>query len=92
MKREVGMPFRTLPLRLRQRWWETTFYGKHSATNELMWTIESINPEAAEYLARGDAERIKQTWGDEAENNVSASFLRHCNQIAKSNNPDLNES
>ena len=56
-------PFRNLPLRLMQRWWETTCYGKHPATNELMWTIEAIDPEAAEYIALGDAERTEQTMG-----------------------------
>jgi hypothetical protein len=59
-KREFGMPFRTLPLWLRQYWWQWTYYGKHPASDYLMWMIESINPEAAEYLAQGDAERIKQ--------------------------------
>ena len=33
---EFGKPFRNLPLRLMQRWWETTCYGKRPATNELM--------------------------------------------------------
>jgi hypothetical protein len=47
---EFGMPFRKLPIQLRRRWWEWTYYGKHPATNELMWTIEALNPEAAEYL------------------------------------------
>jgi hypothetical protein len=46
-----------------KRWWETTCYGKHPATNELMWTIEAIDPEAAEYVALGDAERTEQTMG-----------------------------
>ena len=44
------MPFRQLPLRPRQRWWETTYYGKHPATNELIWTIEATNADVAEYL------------------------------------------
>jgi hypothetical protein len=61
---EFGMPFRNLPLRLMKRWWETTRYGKHPATNELMWTIEAIDPEAAEYIALGDVERIERTWGE----------------------------
>jgi hypothetical protein len=59
---EFGKPFRNLPLRLMQRWWETTCYGKHPATNELMWTIEAMDPEAADYLAPGDAERPSKQW------------------------------
>jgi hypothetical protein len=49
--KRVGMLFQQLPLRLRQRWWKWTYYGKHPATNELMLTIEAFNPELAEYLA-----------------------------------------
>jgi hypothetical protein len=60
---EFGTPFKNLPLRLMKRWWETTCYGKHPATNELMWTIEAIDPEAAKYIALGDAERTEQTMG-----------------------------
>jgi len=60
---EFGAPFKNLPLCLMKRWWETTCYGKHPATNELMWTIEAIDPEAAEYIALGDAERTEQTMG-----------------------------
>jgi hypothetical protein len=58
-----GMPFRTLPLWLRQYYWQSTKYGKHPASDYLMWMIESISEEAAIDLARGDAERVKQTWG-----------------------------
>jgi hypothetical protein len=58
------MRFKKLPLRLMQRWWEWTCYGKHPATNELMWTIEAFDPELAEHLARGDAERTEKTWGE----------------------------
>src|SRR5215472_16482037 len=57
------MRFKKLPPRLMQRWWEWTYYGKHPATNELMWTIEALDRELAEYLALGDAERTKETWG-----------------------------
>jgi hypothetical protein len=57
---EFGMPFRKLPLWLRQYWWRWTYYGKHPASDYLMWMIESIDPEAAEYLALGDAERTKR--------------------------------
>jgi hypothetical protein len=64
---EFGAPFKNLPLCLMKRWWETTCYGKHPATNELMWTIEAIDPEAAEYIALGDAERTEQTMGEAAE-------------------------
>ena len=49
---EFGMPFRKLPLCLRQRWWELTAYGKYPPTNELMWTIEAINAEAAVHLSK----------------------------------------
>jgi hypothetical protein len=59
MTREFGMPFRQLPLQLRRRWWEWTYYGKHPPTNELMWTIEALNPEAAEYLERGQRQRTE---------------------------------
>src|SRR6516164_5678824 len=58
------MRFKKLPLRLMQRWWEWTCYGKHPATNELMWTIEAINPELAVHLAQGDAERTERTWSE----------------------------
>ena len=61
---EMKAAFRDLPMRLKQRWWEWTYYGKHPATNELMWTIESINPELAVHLALGDAERTEKTWGE----------------------------
>ena len=57
---EFGMPFRKLPLRLRQRWWESTFGGKHPATNELMWTIEAFSPEAAERLAKAEVKNMQQ--------------------------------
>jgi hypothetical protein len=56
--------FKNLPTRLQRRWWEGTAYGKHPATNELLWTIEALDPELAEYLALGDAERTKQTIGE----------------------------
>jgi hypothetical protein len=29
-----------------------------------MWAIEALDPELAKYLALGDAERTKQTWGE----------------------------
>jgi hypothetical protein len=64
MTKEFEVRFKKLPLRLMRRWWEWTCYGKHPATNELMWTIEALDPELAEYLALGDAERTKQTWGE----------------------------
>jgi hypothetical protein len=54
---EMKAAFPNLPMRLKQRWWEWTYYGKHPATNELMWTIEAINPDLAVHLAQGDAER-----------------------------------
>jgi hypothetical protein len=46
-----------------QRWWKTTYYGKHPATNELMWTSEATNADVAEYLCsamlRDAAKHIK---------------------------------
>ena len=60
MTKEFGMPFRRLPLWLRRKWWRDTHYGKHPASSYMMWMIESIDPEAAEYLALGDAERTKR--------------------------------
>jgi hypothetical protein len=64
MTKEFEMRFNKLPPRLKQRWWEWTFYGKHPATNELMWTIEALDPELAQHLALGDAERTEKTWGE----------------------------
>jgi len=63
--------FRNLPMRLKRRWWEWTYYGKHPATNELMWTIEAIVPDLAVHLALGDAERIERTWGEKKTQRLS---------------------
>ena len=85
---EMKAAFRNLPMRLMQRWWEWTYYSKHPATNELMWTIEAIDPDLAVHLALGDAERIEQTWGEkksktrklsaEEETKVLISAVRSC--------------
>jgi hypothetical protein len=69
--KEFEMRFKKLPLRLMQRWWEWTCYGKHPATDELMWTTEALDPELAEYLALGDAERIERTWGEKKTQKLS---------------------
>jgi hypothetical protein len=71
MTKEFEMRFKKLPLRLMQRWWEWTCYGKHPATNELMWTIEALDPELAEHLAASDAERIERTWGEKKTQRLS---------------------
>jgi hypothetical protein len=89
MTKEIEMRFKKLPMRLQQRWWEWTCYGKHPASDELMWAIEAINPELAVYLAQGDAERIERTWGEkktqrlsklsaEEETKILISALRSC--------------
>jgi hypothetical protein len=52
-----GQPFRKLPLRLRQRWWQQTNYGERPASDELMWAIEACNEEVAMYLAARDRDR-----------------------------------
>ena len=51
-KIRFGKRFVALPKRLKEQWWEWTYYGKHPPTNELLWTIEAIDEELAEYLSR----------------------------------------
>jgi hypothetical protein len=53
--KEFARPFRTLPLCLRHYWWRCN--GKQPASDYLMWMIESIDPEVAEYLALRDVAR-----------------------------------
>jgi hypothetical protein len=68
---ETKARFRNLPMRLQRRWWEWTHYSKHPATDELMWTIEAIDPDLAVHLALGDAERIEQTIGEKKTQRLS---------------------
>jgi hypothetical protein len=65
------MAFPNLPERLKRRWWKWTHHGKHPETNELMWTIEAIDPDLAVHLALGDAERIERTWGEKKSQRLS---------------------
>jgi hypothetical protein len=51
-KIRFGKRFAALPERLKERWWKWTYYGKHPPTNELMWTIEAIDEELADYLSK----------------------------------------
>jgi hypothetical protein len=64
-----GQPFRKLPLRLRQRWWQQTNYGERPATNELLWTIEAFSPDAAMHLAaREQGPNLKLVRNKDADN------------------------
>ena len=51
-KIRFGKRFAALPEKLKKRWWEWTYYGKHPPTNELMWTIEAVDEELADYLSK----------------------------------------
>ena len=51
-KIKFGKRFAALPEKLKKRWWEWTYYGKHPPTNELLWMIEAIDEELANYLSK----------------------------------------
>jgi hypothetical protein len=72
---EFGMPFRQLPLRLRERWWKWTYGGKHPATNELMWTIEAFSPEAAVALVNAEVKAMQQLF-EKSELEIKVETLR----------------